>query len=150
MSMEGVITKEMYDRLRRKQARYEHARDTRFPESHKGKFIVTTPEMQKALPPDVTNEERSLMEKYLWMRDKPKKYSLYINREKGIATTWTGQRLGRIHLGSKFRDNFGGVRQPVWVYGDNGVDYQGTYFTSTGDVATIRALKKKPEYYEEG
>jgi len=85
-----------------------------------------------------TNEERSAVEVYEFVMTPPEKYFLYINRTKREATTWTGDKLGTVGFGREYRDNFGGRRVPVTVYGINGCKYYGTYFVSSGDYARIR------------
>lgn len=91
--------------------------------------------------PRVTNEERSALEVYEFIHDPPAKYFLYINEEKRMATTWTGETLGRIELGQPYRDNFGGRRVPVRIHAINGRTYAGTYFTSAGSYARVKLCK---------
>jgi hypothetical protein len=116
------------------------------------------PEDMPAHVPNITNEERAGVELYEWLSNPPDRYFLYIDAEKykiatgqaGMflgsydrlakdgATNWTGLALGNVRFGRQWRDNFGGVRVPVTVYGNNGVHYIGTYFKSSGDYARIR------------
>lgn len=88
-----------------------------------------------------TNEERSACEVYEWTVNPPDRYFLYVNRTRE-ATTWTGDKLGTVSFGSEYRDNFGGKRVPITVYGTNGVKYHGTYYTSSGDYARIKRAKR--------
>lgn len=89
-----------------------------------------------------TNEERGLVEQYEWNANPPSRYFGYINCERKELTTWTGERLGRVVFGREFRDNFGGKRVPITVYGTNGRMYHGTYYKSSGDYARIKMARK--------
>ena len=88
-----------------------------------------------------TNEERSKVEVYEWNKNKPNKYFLYINRTKNLATTWMGDPLGKVVFGNEYRANFGGKRIPITVYGTNGCNYHGTYYSSSGDYARVTMMK---------
>ena len=106
----------------------------------------------------ISNEERSDLEVFEFCVAPPEKYFLYIKdnradyRDKfgnvppigpypGVATTWTGDYLGTVFFGTKWRDNFGGERIPVTVHARNGRTYYGTYFKSSGDYARVRLSK---------
>jgi hypothetical protein len=89
----------------------------------------------------ITNEDRGKVEFYRWIHYKPKEYYLYIDFEKRIATTWTGQILGKVFSGSAYRSNFGDIRRNIDIIGNNGIKYHGTYYQSVGDWATVRAYK---------
>lgn len=91
-----------------------------------------------------TNEERSAVEVFDFVHNPPDKYFLYVSEEKRDAHTWTGQHLGKACFGRQWRDNFGGIRVPVEIYGINGWRYVGTYFKSSGDFARIRKAKDQP------
>lgn len=99
-----------------------------------------TPEDQAQLP-SVTNDERCAVELFYWNEEKPAKYFLYISEKDRAATTWTGEKLGRVEFGREYRGNMGDTRQSVRVYGNNGVNYAGIYFKSAGEYARIKALK---------
>jgi hypothetical protein len=88
----------------------------------------------------ITNEERSAIEVFEFMRDKPERYFLYINEARGIATTWTGAKLGVVWLGRRYRDNFGGERVSISIRAINGESYSGTFYKSSGDYARVRTL----------
>jgi len=95
-----------------------------------------------------TNEERSAVEVFEFCRDKPEKYFLYVTiteagGQGGIATTWTGEKLGDCRLGHIYGDNFGGKRQSITVRAINGETYHGTYFKSAGDYARVKKAKHK-------
>jgi hypothetical protein len=96
-----------------------------------------------------TNEETSALEVYEWHATPPERYFLYIKREgsatRGTAGTWMGDKLGDVVFGRAYRDNFGGTRVPVTVFGTNGVKYVGTYYQSAGDYARIRRAKAGPK-----
>lgn len=111
-----------------------------------------------------TNEERSALEVFEFVRDKPERYFVYISlppRVKsktypssvakyrdcyggtGRATTWTGDPLGEVQFGRAWSDNFGGTRISISVYPITGEAYHGTYFASAGDYARIQKAKRK-------
>lgn len=92
---------------------------------------------------EVTNALRSALEVWEFIHDIPKKYFLYINQEKGTATTWTGQKLGTVSFGTPSRSNFGDVRIPINVYAINGKKYYGTYYKGAGDYARITLFKNQ-------
>lgn len=99
-----------------------------------------------ATPPggaEVSNAERSAAEEYDWRNDPPDRYFLYVDETASLATTWTGQPLGRVVFGREWRDSFGGKRQSVTVHGTNGATYHGTYYKSSGQYARIRRNKGK-------
>lgn len=89
----------------------------------------------------VTNELRSMLEVWEFMHDKPAKYFIYVDYDTKKAITWTGAKLGNIHFGTEYRSNMGDKRQPIDVYGINGIKYHGIYFKSSGNYARIKAYK---------
>ncbi|WP_210164705.1 hypothetical protein [Bradyrhizobium elkanii] len=93
-----------------------------------------------------TNEERSALEVFEFLRDKPERYFLYINRDKGVATTWTGEELGRVTFGREYRDNFGGKRVAITVHAITGDTYHGTYYKSSGDYARVKKAIKRETF----
>lgn len=107
--------------------------------------------LEKDIPKNlgVSNAERSAVEHWEFIHNPPEKYFLYVRHNGSelanqfTAITWTGQTLGRGTFGREFRDNFGGIRVPVWIDGINGVQYAGTYFKSSGDYARIKRVKSK-------
>lgn len=108
-----------------------------------------------AVPPvAVSNDDRSAIERFEFCTAPPDRYFLYIRLPEGatverahamgasgLATTWTGERLGRVTFGRPFRDNFGGRRVPVSIDSINGRRYHGTYYQSSGDFARVRLTK---------
>lgn len=91
----------------------------------------------------VSNELRSAIEVYEFMRDKPEKYFLYIDEKTGRAITWMRETLGAVIFGREYRAVFGDKRQAVTIRAVNGVLYAGTYYKSAGNYARIKALKKQ-------
>lgn len=91
----------------------------------------------------ITNEELSLIEFYEWKTSPPNRYFLYVNEDTGRATNFMGEVLGDICFGRTWRDNFGGQRQAVKVYGNNGKNYHGTYYKSSGTYARIKMAKRQ-------
>lgn len=87
----------------------------------------------------VDNDLTSAVEYYEWLRDKPRRYFLYVNEARRQVTTWTGEVLGSVQFGNQYTSNMGDVRIPVHVKGNNGISYHGTYYQSAGDYARITA-----------
>lgn len=100
------------------------------------------------------NDDRSAIERFEFCIAPPASYFLYIALPEGatverarvmgasgLATTWTGERLGRVTFGRPYHDNFGGKRVPVWIDAINGRCYHGTYFQSAGDYARVKLTK---------
>lgn len=119
----------------------------RYDEYHKQRKIVcgdrnyTTPEDQKLLPQSLTNEQISQLEVYEWINNPPTKYFSYVDFRGGNLTTWTGEKLGEIDFISKWVSNMGDTRYSIRVFGTNGKQYYGTYFSSSGDYCRITARK---------
>jgi hypothetical protein len=90
-----------------------------------------------------TNVERSELEIFEFCRDKPDRYFLYIEEGNSTATTFMGDCLGTVQFGMKYRDNFGGKRQPVRIEAINGETYSGTYYKSSGNYARVRKVKHR-------
>lgn len=115
----------------------------------------------------VTNEELSKLEIWKFCTDIPEKYFLYIKLDerpaeilaaiqkgakytnsfrKGIATTWTGDKLGDVFCGQEYKSpafgNFS-TRIPITVKAINGREYFGTYYISSGDYARVKLVKEK-------
>ncbi len=91
-----------------------------------------------------SNAELSALEVYDFVHSPPDKYFLYIDEKNHTATTWTGDVLGPVAFGGKYKSpGFGmsSVRVPVTVRGINGVIYVGTYYASAGNYARVRARK---------
>lgn len=105
-----------------------------------------------------TNAELGRLELYEFMTNPPDKYFLYVRLDKnphpigldlpdGIATTWTGDKLGTIFLGKASRTYTpsGGLveRIPIRVHALNGFQYAGTYYASAGDYARVKRVKSR-------
>lgn len=105
--------------------------------------------------PQVSNEERSSVERYEFCLNPPDRYFVYIKtrrradtnaedlRFQGAATTWTGDYLGSVTFGYAFRSGFGDTRVPVTIHAINGRVYHGTYYKSAGDYARVKQAKSK-------
>ncbi len=91
---------------------------------------------------EVNNDMRTAIEVYQFMNTPPDKYFLYIDEQKSIATTWTGQRLGNVTFGREYTSNMGDKRHSVSIWAINGASYYGTYYKSSGDYARIFKRKK--------
>ena len=127
-----------YQQLKTLQAQYD-AWAEQF--RQKSGWVVIPAEQAARCPVVFTNEDRTEIELYEWQNDPPADYFLYINVKTRQATTWTGAILGSVGFGRVWRDNFGGTRQSITVYGTNGRTYHGTYYKSSGDYARIKAAK---------
>ena len=144
-----MLTYVDHARLRDKIDRYYAAQERLFP--GRNGFTPMDIEMVLAsagIDAAPTNEERSAVEVYEFMRDKPVKYFAYVNtneRQPGLGqvTTWTGDLLGACSFGREYRDKFGGKRVPITVHGINGLTYHGTYFKSAGDYCRLKASVKR-------
>lgn len=96
------------------------------------------------LPPHInppSNAERSALELWEFNANPPAAYFAYVYPERLEVGTWTGQRLGRLTLGTPYRDNFGGTRVPVWMDGGPGKMYAGTWYKSAGDYCRLRKVR---------
>lgn len=110
-----------------------------------------------AVPPvTITNEERSMIERFEFCRDKPDRYFLYVqgtpnnepNHSQVTVTTFTGATLGEGKLGVKYRvkgrrGQPGGpadVRYPITVTAINGETYKGVYYADQGTFARVRKV----------
>lgn len=100
------------------------------------------------VPP--TNKERSKLELFEFMRDKPDRYFVYVTRDKSPnalrpwkVATWMGDLLGHnLVVGDEYTSNMGDKRRSIWFDGINGERYSGTFFCSAGDYARIRKVRK--------
>lgn len=131
------------DKARAEIIRAECAAESAWVDTQRGPngWASYRPEDKPACVPDVPNADKSALEVFDFVFDPPAKYFLYINETDGTATTWTGDKLGRVVFGREYRDNFGGRRVPVRVYGINGLTYTGTYYKSSGDYARVKLCK---------
>lgn len=116
------------------------------------------PEDIPADVPQVTNEERSLLEVYEFLRDQPGRYFSYVlhNSPSQAAggkdaakvgdriANFLGDKLGVISwAGSWYHVNgFGtrSTRQNVRVTAINGLVYSGVYFVSSGDYVRLKVV----------
>ena len=92
----------------------------------------------------MNNTERSRREVAAFVKDQPADYFCYVNVDKRIVTTWTGEKLGDVlRLGHKFRCGFwpGADRQSIKFRGINGRTYAGFYFCGSGDYCRVKACK---------
>jgi len=111
-------------------------------EAWRGERRSYRPEEIPADVPRVNNEDRSKIELFEFVNDKPTHYFLYVNADKCIATNFMGDFLGRVEFGRAWRDNFGGMRVAIRIHhAINGVKYAGTCFKSAGNYARVKAVK---------
>jgi hypothetical protein len=131
-----MITESEYLDLKNKYNAYAIARELVC-----GKRNYVTLDDQKLLPEPCTNEEISQIEVYEFVTKFPEEYLLYVNEEKCIVTTWTGEKLGRCILGREYNSNMGDNRRSIKIWGINHKEYYGTYYQSTGDYARVKMYK---------
>lgn len=107
--------------------------------------LEDVPEHIQAL--NVTNHERSLIEVYEFVRDKPNKYFAYVDVDKMVIANFPGVVLGKITWKGpeyRLRAGFGGidsVRQNLRIAGINNVVYSAVYYKSSGDYCRMKAFK---------
>jgi hypothetical protein len=58
----------------------------------------------------VTNDMRSRVERYEFLRDMPESYTAYCNADMSKVTTWTGEELAPLRITNNWRSNFGDRR----------------------------------------
>lgn len=93
----------------------------------------------------ISNEERSAIEVWEFTHNPPDKYFLYIEQQRALATTWTGDVLGQVSFGQEYcSPGFyrPSKRIPITVKAINGRTYYGTYYASAGDYARVKAAKQ--------
>ena len=82
------------------------------------------------------------VEVYEFVTNPPDRYFAYVNLDKRIITTWTGDKLGDITFRSApHTSNMGDVRVNIRVKAVNGLNYAGTFYQSAGDYCRIRKVK---------
>lgn len=104
---------------------------------------------QEELPPHInppTNEERSAVEVFEFMRDRPNRYFVYVRvgtpyLRSATVTTWTGDILGHGTMGAEYRSNMGDKRRSIRFRAITGDTYAGTYYYGAGDYARVRKVK---------
>lgn len=138
-----MLTKSAYQVLRSRMVRYEAARKqfdpVRFQRGGGYDQSDCRAIVKLARTADVTNADRSRMEVYEFVNQPPSRYFAYVDVDKRVITTWTGDRLGDITgLGDPYRSNVGDTRIHVTVQAINGLRYYGTYFKSAGSYARLK------------
>lgn len=104
-------------------------------------------EQARHLRLNAANIATSAREVAEWKANPPTTYFAYVKVAvvatggRGTITTWMGDVLGACVLGPEWRDNFGGRRRSLYIDGNNGTAYTGTYFASAGDYCRIRRVK---------
>ena len=133
-----MITDSEYRTLKSKYDAYQAALQARFGNG----WRCITPAIAATLPPAPSNDDTSAVEVYEWIVNPPARYLAYINEDKRIMTTWTGEILGYTAFGRAYRSNFGDTRVSIDVRGTNGKRYYGTYYKSSGDYCRIKMYTK--------
>jgi hypothetical protein len=131
----NTISKESYESLKAKYNRHEKWLNGR----------TSYPSADVPADCQITNDEIGKIEVYEFVHNLPQKYFLYVNEEKRVVTTFNGEQLGTITLlGAPYKaPAFGGysTRQSIKIKAINGLTYSGTYYTSSGNYARIKAVK---------
>lgn len=104
-------------------------------------FMVPPMAVQGSATDSPGNRLTSALEVAEFHENRPERYFLYIDVNRGLATTWVGDPLGRVDFGRTWRDNFGGKRQTVTIRTCHGAVYHGTHFVSSGDYARVKLAK---------
>ena len=147
----GFSQDDLADVLRREEERKRIVRED-FPECISPTGWITIPKDVQALLPNVENAERSRVEVWRFLDDKPRTYFAYVKEPKlgqrfALITTWTGDVIGHTtHYGASYRCGFGypySTRRSLVVKGYNGLTYWGTYFESSGDYCRLTAHKNQ-------
>lgn len=90
---------------------------------------------------EVTNELRSAIETWEFKIKPPQKYTVYVNLEKRVVTTWMGQVLGNItFIGKEYTSNMGDKRINIRFKGINTLTYSGIFYKSSGDYAHVKTV----------
>lgn len=150
-----VLTKEQAQDIKRRNQRVRDWLTTHKTNCYKREELEK--ELGESIP---THEEISALEVYEFVADPPERYFLYVKAPRiackggigsaedvhyggsGLATTWTGEKLGDVQFGRTWRSVFGDTRVSVSVYGINGKTYHGTYYKSAGDYARVKMSKR--------
>lgn len=91
-----------------------------------------------------TNEERSAVELFDFMKEQPSRVFAYRTTSNRAIHNWMGETLASVTWeGSEYRDNMGGKRYAFRAIGVNGIAYAGVAFPSAGDYVRMRAVKIK-------
>lgn len=155
-----MLTPFEYDALRARADRAnayweQHARGRR---DASGKLVSASSmdaATSDAAPADarITNEERSALEVFEFMRDRPQRYSAYWRNHEPrvmcggpVITTWAGDTLATVtRIGPAYTvyglHGVASTRVSFRAQGINGVMYAGTYYKSSGDYVRMRAIK---------
>lgn len=108
------------------------------------------PEDVPATVPQISNEERGLIEIQDLHETQPERLFCYVTRRNGPdsvewkATNFPGQLLGLVLVGNAYRTPAFGrysTRRPVRLACINGLIYHGTLYESSGDYARLKRSK---------
>lgn len=86
----------------------------------------------------VNNELRSAVETWEFNHTPPVKYFCYVCDDKGIITTWTGQKLAKCFFGKSYSSAFGDKRCSIEVRTAAGLVYHGVYYCGAGDYCRLK------------
>lgn len=85
---------------------------------------------------------RSRVERFELFRDKPDRIFAYLSSDCANVTTWTGDNLGTVSMGRKYRSNMGDWRYPFRTV-IAGREYSGIGYGGAGMYCRLRALKER-------
>lgn len=92
---------------------------------------------------EVTNDLRSAIETYEFIKNPPKKYYLYPKNGSNKVTTWTGQELGTYSITGVYKGSFGDRRLAIRVKAINGKEYFGTIYGTYARIKMCKASETK-------
>jgi hypothetical protein len=134
-----MVTETQYSELKSRQAIYE-----KWSENFKQKngWIV----IPKEATPPVTfeNEDRSKIEIYEFVTQKPARYFAYYHSGSRLIRNWMGEQLALVEYYSVPKvSSFGDKRVYFSARGINGIRYHGVAYVPAGDYCRMRAYKNQ-------
>lgn len=151
LNVDGFTQDDRADVLQREAERGRMIREDH-PECISKTGWICIPKEVQAVLPKVENAERSRVEMWDFLDDKPRRYFAYVKdatdeTRTRYITTYMGDKLGVItHFSSSYRCGFGfpwSRRRNIEVRGFNGVRYWGIYCESSGDYCRLTAYKNQ-------
>lgn len=140
----GLISAEQAADIRRREKLAQSWLQKR--RSGRGGWVSYDPKDPK-LPPSVrrqpTNEERSELEMFEFMRNRPDRYFAYYDKDMSKVTTWMGQKLGDIiWRGQVYKTGWwpGARKQRVRVRAVTGDTYAGPCELDAGNYCRLRKV----------
>lgn len=95
----------------------------------------------------VSNEDRSKLELFNFVNDKPQKYFAYLSKDengKWIVSNWMGEKLASANVYNIATSNFGDQRHYFDTYNSiNGIRYYGIGYGGNGMYCRMKAFKNQ-------